>query len=255
MTKVDTIGIIGYGEFGSLLPKILSDWPRPISLRISSIDRPPDNQTFFDLKTVSQSQVIIISVPIDQFASVIEQIRVDIPADSLVMDVCSIQTHPQQVMLEQLPETVDILTTHPNFGPESYRLNNNTTNDFNWIVDRTRCRQSYYDDFTAWLNNLRVDQVEMTATQHDKTISVPHFVSLCQGIIINRLQLSKDKRFVAVSTRKMIEVAESVGNNLKICQDIVRYNPFVGEFLEKMIDEQGILAKQLSPKKKPPTPQ
>ncbi len=41
--------------------------------------------------------------------------------DVLVMDTCSVKTHPVGLMERMLPATISILGTHPMFGPDSAR--------------------------------------------------------------------------------------------------------------------------------------
>lgn len=240
-----SIGLVGYGKFGQLLVKLLASWPTRVDLKIHSPSNQPDEQKFFSLEQVCASDTVIISVPIARFETIVAEAKNYFQPGSLVLDICSVKIHPKKVLLEYLAEDVDVLATHPNFGPESYRMNNNSTDGFGWIVDRVRCRQDRYNQFVVWLDNLGIHRVEMTAEDHDSKVGIPHFLSLFQGLLMNRLSLNYDSRWAAVSTKKMFEMAKGVGDDLHIARDMVCYNPFVADFLNTLSTEEQKLVEQL----------
>lgn len=63
--------------------------------------------------------VVILSVSILSFKSVLDSLPLDLFRGKLVVDVLSVKTHPKDSMLELLHPECDILCTHPMFGPQS----------------------------------------------------------------------------------------------------------------------------------------
>ncbi|MGZ7160482.1 MAG: prephenate dehydrogenase/arogenate dehydrogenase family protein, partial [Methanobacterium sp.] len=68
-------------------------------------------------ETVSTADVVIISVPISALPEVITEISPYLKKGSLIMDVTSVKEKPTQIMHEHVGEGVEIVPTHPLFGP------------------------------------------------------------------------------------------------------------------------------------------
>ena len=67
-------------------------------------------------RAVNGAELVIVSVPIDSFAGVIEQLKPCLTSGQTVIDVTSVKVMPVRVMHEYL-ENVTVLGTHPVFGP------------------------------------------------------------------------------------------------------------------------------------------
>ena len=66
---------------------------------------------------IVDTDVMVISVPIDITASVIEQVGPKMHEGSLLMDIASVKRKPMASMKRFTKEGVEILGTHPLFGP------------------------------------------------------------------------------------------------------------------------------------------
>jgi prephenate dehydrogenase len=63
--------------------------------------------------------VVILSVSILSFMSVLQKLPLELMRGKLVVDVLSVKSHPKESMLRVLTPECDILCTHPMFGPQS----------------------------------------------------------------------------------------------------------------------------------------
>lgn len=104
-----TIAIIGgEGGMGRSLQALFSDLGHEVlSADLDTPLRPKD--------AASKADVVVISVPIRETRSVIEDLGPIVREDALLMDVTSIKTEPMQAMLASTRASV--LGTHPMFGP------------------------------------------------------------------------------------------------------------------------------------------
>jgi prephenate dehydrogenase len=68
-------------------------------------------------RELALSDVVMISVPIDLTEQVIADIAPKMKQGSLLMDITSVKTKPVHAMQQYAPEGVEILGTHPMFGP------------------------------------------------------------------------------------------------------------------------------------------
>lgn len=117
-----SIGLIGMGAFGSLVARHLAGhfdiWAHDPKL---PIDAAIPNVTLTSLKGAACRDVVIVATPVSSFESVLPAVAKFCRPDALIMDVGSVKVVPADLMLKLLPETVDIVATHPLFGPQSAR--------------------------------------------------------------------------------------------------------------------------------------
>src|SRR3990167_6883060 len=106
------VGIIGYGRFGKVLAEILKS---DCSIKIYD-KKFPGMDTLDEVLTAS---TLFIAVPIRHFEKTIIDIAPKLQTGTTVIDVCSVKLHPISVMKKHLPSTIDIIATHPLFGPDS----------------------------------------------------------------------------------------------------------------------------------------
>src|SRR5512136_288369 len=76
----------------------------------------PDARSF---DRVIASDLILLAVPISTVEAVCRDMASLLKPGQLVVDTCSVKEKPVRMMLAELPEYVQILGTHPLFGPDS----------------------------------------------------------------------------------------------------------------------------------------
>lgn len=236
-----TITIIGFGKFGAFWAELLKNNFPELNVEII---RSAEIGTEAVNQTLAASKYIFPCVPISAFAETITKIAPYLSAQNTVVSVCSIMTYPKEQMLTILPKDVEIITTHPNFGPESFKQNQNSVKNFNFIIENTKATQETYQDFLNMLNKLELNVAEISADEHDLQISLPHFVSLFTGNLLKRLEIKRDLR-VATSTKKMFELVDAVGQDFQILKDIYAFNPYAKTFSKKLFQELANLEKDL----------
>jgi len=120
--QIKTLGIVGFGAFGQLAARHL----RP-HFDVLAYDPSPDvakaaqqlGVQLSSLHTVAQADVVLIAAPVSAFEPVVSQIASVCKDGALIVDVGSVKVAPAEVMQRLLPEHVDIVATHPLFGPQS----------------------------------------------------------------------------------------------------------------------------------------
>lgn len=119
-----SLGIVGFGAFGQLAAHHLGK-----HFDISAYDPSPDlandakrlGVRLSSLQAVAQSDVILIAAPVSAFEQVISEIAIACRPGALVVDVGSVKVVPSEIMRRLLPDYVDIVASHPLFGPQSAR--------------------------------------------------------------------------------------------------------------------------------------
>ena len=115
-------GLIGFGAFGQLAAKHLAGSMR---LRVHDPAWLPDRPTGIEgvtlgsLMEAARCPVVILAIPVSGLEETVAAIRPHLRLGSLVLDVGSVKVGPVEVMRRGLPPDVDIVATHPLFGPQS----------------------------------------------------------------------------------------------------------------------------------------
>lgn len=115
-----SIGLIGFGAFGRLIAAHLGPL-FPIFAFDPAACEPAKGVTLTDVATAAACDLVILAMPVPQLGAAIAAIKPHLRPGAVVLDVCSVKVLPAQLMRAELPETVEIIGTHPMFGPQSAR--------------------------------------------------------------------------------------------------------------------------------------
>lgn len=121
---ISTIGIMGFGAFGRLMARHLQPH---FALRVcDATSAPAKDASGKGLQPATAAEVaacdlVILAVPVPAIPEAIAALRPHLKADAIVLDVGSVKIGPAHAMQAALPEDVEIIGTHPLFGPQSAR--------------------------------------------------------------------------------------------------------------------------------------
>lgn len=121
---VSTIGIMGFGAFGQLMASHLQ---QHFALRVCDPgNAPTPDPSGKGLEPASATEVaacdlVILAVPVPAIPEAIAALRPHLKAGAVVLDVGSVKIGPARAMETALPDDVEIIGTHPLFGPQSAR--------------------------------------------------------------------------------------------------------------------------------------
>lgn len=121
--KFTSVGIVGFGAFGRFMAGHLAPWftVRAWDKAAAAAGRTPEIE-MATLPEVAGSDVVVFAVPVDSLEEAVLAARPHLRPGALVMDVTSVKTIPAELlpgMLPEGPDGVDILCSHPLFGPQS----------------------------------------------------------------------------------------------------------------------------------------
>lgn len=170
-------------------------------------------------KEVAATEVLLVSVPIDLTSRVIERVGPRMPAGSLLMDLTSVKKAPVAAMERFASSGVEILGTHPLFGPSAKSLQGQTVilvpstsrSGSSGLVSLKGLRGS------RGLRGLRGSKSEkiaelfksngarievLTAAEHDEIMAVvqglTHFILIAFGVALKDLdfEVARARRFM-----------------------------------------------------------
>lgn len=124
MRTISTIGIMGFGAFGRLMARHLQPH---FALRVCDPENsPPADAAGKGLRPATTAEVascdlVILAVPVPAISEAIAALSPHLKAGAIVLDVGSVKIGPAHAMEAALPDDVEIIGTHPLFGPQSAR--------------------------------------------------------------------------------------------------------------------------------------
>ena len=177
-----TIGIISTGRFATVLKKLFSRTDE-FSVLQSSRRKPVDGRTIFPLSQVLACDIIFLCIPISSLEQFLRNHGNEIRTDSLVVDVCSVKQLPVKWMETLLPSTVDILATHPVFGPFSTQ-NGSVFTSLPWTIWPVRIsNQPRVEALLSFLRSQSLRLIPMDPKTHDHIMANSQAVAFLFGTI------------------------------------------------------------------------
>jgi prephenate dehydrogenase len=181
-------------------------------------------------RAIPESDIVIITVPINITGQVIRETAPKMKSGSLLMDLTSLKVRPTEAMKEYAPADVEILGTHPMFGPSIPSLHGQ-------IVILTpiqdRCRK-WYPVIRSLLEDNGAHIEVISPQEHDRFVSVvqglTHFAYITIGTTFNRLDfsVSESRRFMSPVYDIMVDfVGRILGQNPYLYAFIQMENPEV----------------------------
>lgn len=225
MKSKKSIGIIGFGRFGKLITKYLSEefevFVHSRSGKTKEIKKM--NAVPVSLKEVCKKDIIIPCVPISAFEETIHKIKSLLKENSLVIDVCSVKEYPVNLMKNLLPKKVQILATHPVFGPDSA---SETLKGRKIVLCKIRISDNFYKKIKKYLKKKGLVIIETTAKEHDKEIAK----SLMLTHFIGRALIDFKAGDIGIDTegyKRLMKILEMVQNDSwQLFEDMNNYNKY-----------------------------
>ena len=152
--------------------------------------------------------------------------------DTLVLDTCSVKEWPLEQMRTLLPDYVDILGTHPMFGPDSVK---DTLFGTKLVLCPERLSDERLNSITHYFQNHGIKIIKTTAEEHDKQMSssllLSHFIG--KGLLEFG---SQEQEIDTKGYRRLLRILETVQNDSDtLFKDMFTYNKFAKPTLQKFL--------------------
>lgn len=217
-----TVGIVGFGAFGALMARhlaghctLLAFDPEPRGTL------PADGSVALcDLAEIARCDVVVLAVPVSCMSEVIRCLRPHLQPGTIVIDVGSVKIEPVRTMLAELPPDVEIIGSHPLFGPQSAK-DGVAGHRIAWCPVRGSRRTA--GRIAAFLRHvLKLDVIRTTPDEHDRQMAV------VQGLthLIAKVLVRMEPLPTRMATRSFDLILQAT--------DMVRYDaPAVYEAIER----------------------
>jgi len=178
------------------------------------------------IEVASRNDLVIVAVPIDITVDVVRAVAPFVRKGACLMDVTSIKRAPLEAMLEAAPEGVDVVATHPMFGPHGSDFDRQKV-----VLCRGRGDASFarvkklFESFGA-------ETIEATAAEHDAQMALiqvlVHEKTMVLGSVLARLgaDLGRSLQFASPIYRtELAMIGRMFSQRAELYADILTVNP------------------------------
>lgn len=199
-----------------------------------------------NVKAAKESDIVIISVYIENTLDVIKEVAPHVKDGALLTDVTSVKVEPCEAMARYANPEAEIIGMHPMFGPRITSLEGQT-------VVVTPVRTEKWENFLLDFLEKRKARVYVTTPEeHDKIMGVvqglTHFayISLAYTLKDLRVDVEHSRKFASPVYELMLDfIARIVGQSPRLYASIQMHNPYTAEvrrvFLEKVQELKDVL--------------
>jgi len=161
----------------------------------------------------------------------------------IVVDTCSVKKRPVEWMLAHFPESVQILGTHPLFGPDSGKQG---IAGLKIALSPVRIERKTYAGIRNYLEELKLVIVETTPEEHDKQIAQSQAVFHLIAQVMKQLRWAAQ----AISTpgpEAFYRLVRTVQHDTdQLFLDMECENPYAAECRQRFVQEMLNLERELS---------
>ncbi len=216
----------GRGKMGKLFGQAF----KAIRCRVTALDKDDAPEP----SKISKADVVMLSVPMKEAASIAESVAPHVREDALLFDINSLKTGICAVMKDRCPG--EVLGTHPMFGPTVSALRRQKM-----VICpvRTGARASWL--LTAF-GEMGLDLVETSPEHHDRMMAVvqvlTHFSKIVLGEAWKRSGIPIEDTLKFISPVYRLELAVTgrlFAQDPELYAEIEMANPFASEIRENLI--------------------
>ncbi len=241
------IGIYGLGRFGRFWGKTLSRDFDVYGFNRSAVDEPPEGITLVSEEELFSCDTVFLCVSISAIEAVATRIVPFLQEGITVADTCSVKVYPARIMDEIFPASVNVLGTHPMFGPDSGR---NGVRGLPLVFSPVRGERETFVSWREIFLKMGLDVIEISPEEHDReaafTQGITHFI----GRVLERLDL-KESRIATEGYKALLEIVEQTCNDpMQLFMDLQHFNRHTHEMrnlLSRSIEETMQMLKSADP--------
>jgi prephenate dehydrogenase len=239
-----SLGLIGFGQFGQLAASVLKDHFDVLATDVAADAAAAARNAGVAFGTLGQAaarEVVVVAVPVivmrEMFAAIAPYLR----PGALVIDVGSVKMLPAQWMTELLPANVDLVATHPLFGPQSAKMG---LEGLRFVV--CPLRGDRYERVAAFGRSLGLSVTITSPEEHDREMAYVQALTHLIGRSLVNLDIP-DEQLKTPSYQHLLELCSLIGaDTFELFTAIQTQNPFAAEVAEAFVSQARSLLDQVA---------
>jgi len=239
------ISIIGFGNFGKFAAKHLIKNSAVVVTDI--LDKTEEAEDigvkFVSLEQACKSKIIILAVPMEELEKTLENIKDKLQPGTIVLDVCSLKMFACKAMKRILPENIEIIGTHPLFGPQSAP---DLIKGMRIALVNANAKQETFNLIIEFCEKVGLKTIITTAEEHDKQMASSQALTHFIGQVAKKINLQR----VEMSTKTfddLMNIIDIIKNDTPaLFNNMQTINPFAKESRSIFVREAEKLNSQLN---------
>ena len=243
------VGLLGFGSFGKFITKHLTPH---FKVEVFNRSKKEDEIIEYgaipaDLERVASRKFVILSVPVQFLEDTLINIKDIVVPGSIIIDVSSVKVKPYELMKKHLPSYVELVCTHPLFGPQSGKDGIEGLNMVLCPSENVGLHKRFYHFFSEVLK-LRV--LERSQEVHDRQMAYVQALTHFVGRAINEMDIP-DVEQKTPAYQYLLNIKRNLGNDsMDLFLTIEQENPYAKEVRESFIRELNVLNDWLNKEEK-----
>ncbi len=244
--KIETVGIIGYGQFGAFVADLAGRFLPEARVRISSARFVPDGRRFFTLAEVCACDLVVLAVPIRSIEHRLKEVVPLLGKTSILVDVATVKVHTTSA-LRRLAPGRRWIATHPMFGPYSFDKHGGSLDGLRIVLSEHSLSPADIRAAKAALAGAGLVVLEMPPDAHDRMLAETLFLTHYVGQIVHQGDFERTD-IDSVSFGFLMDAVESVRQDVDLFQDVYRFNPFCKDVVQRFEKAEQQVARILEEK-------
>ena len=242
MPNKPRVGIVGYSDFSKLLASTLQPFTEVIVSSRRDVKDP--EVTIAPLTDVLKSDIVIPCFPSQHFESFFSEHAAKLRPGSLVVDVCSVKVRPIAVLEHLLPDAVQILATHPLFGPGSAKQG---VAGRTIMVNQVRLSDESYKQTCQFLSEqLHLKVVETSLEEHDKAMVYVLGLSQYIGRALKAMNIP-DTPLMTAAYADLLDLKNIQGtDSWELFESIITENPYTASLHDDFVEALSKVHRELN---------
>lgn len=241
-----TIGIIGFGVFGAFMTKVLSPHVPVVvsSRRAQPVEVAAVGGRLVSFDEACAADIVVPSVPVQSLEAVLQHMAPLLRPGSMVIDVSSVKTVPVQLMERHVPADVDIVATHPLFGPQSGA---DGVEGLPMVLWPVRVSNERFERLEVFLKGtLKLDVQQVSPDEHDREMAYVHALTFLLGRAFHDLDIPNTP-LKTKTYQHLLDVRRIVENDTaELFETIQKYNPYAADMRQQLVVELQRLNDELA---------
>jgi len=234
----------GSGKMGQWFARFFLDEGKQVLLtgrsedKLLEVQRQLDVAVSTDITEVRDTDVVMISVPLDAFEAVVQQVAPHTHSRQIVVDVTSLKSQPVDIMHRYITSAVT-LGMHPVFGPGAKGLVNQ-----NFVLTPTNEPETALAEKAREYLEARGARVSlMTPQEHDEMMTIilglAHFIAIVSAdTLLSQDKFQQMKEIGGTTYKVLYTLVESVvSEDPELYASLQMSLPGIGEIEERFLND------------------
>lgn len=236
------VAVLGLGRFGSFWANLLSSQFEVIVWSRNSSYPTPEGVRKVSWEGLFDAEAIFLCCAISSVGDVAEKMVPFLRKGTVVLDTCSVKLFPLETLKRILPDDIEILGTHPMFGPDSAK---NGVKGLPLVLSSCREKKETFDFWQETFIQLNLSVLSMSADQHDREAAYSQGIAQFMGRLLNVMGASPTP-LATKNYNVLLELSNQVcKDSWQLFMDLQQYNPYAAQMRQSLAQAMATLQESL----------